>query len=88
MCLESVRGPARSTLLPSVITSVVHDHAAPMAHYLGALDTALYTHEIEAIISPWYQTSYGNELRNRDGIYYEGRVVHTPQANGTVPQTS
>ena len=49
---------------------------------------ALYTHEIEAIISPWYQPSYGNELRNRDGIYYEGRVVHTPQANGTVPQTS
>ena len=28
-------------LLPSVITSVVHDHAAPVAQYLGALDTSL-----------------------------------------------
>ena len=26
-------------LLPSVITSVVHDHAAPVAQYLGAIDT-------------------------------------------------
>ena len=30
-----------TNLLPSVITSVVHDHAAPVAHYLGALDTTL-----------------------------------------------
>ena len=28
-----------TNLLPSVITSVVHDHAAPVAHYLGAIDT-------------------------------------------------
>ena len=26
-------------LLPSVITTVVHDHAAPVAQYLGAIDT-------------------------------------------------
>ena len=24
---------------PSVITSVVHDHAAPVAQYLGAIDS-------------------------------------------------
>ena len=28
-----------TNLLPSVITPVVHDHAAPVAHYLGALDS-------------------------------------------------
>ena len=25
-------------LLPSIITSVVHDHAAPVVQYLGAID--------------------------------------------------
>ena len=29
-----------TNLLTSVITSVVHDHAAPVAHYLGALDNS------------------------------------------------
>ena len=33
----SCNAAAPTNLLPSVITSVVHDHAAPVAHYLGAL---------------------------------------------------
>ena len=35
----SCNAAAPTNLLPSVITSVVHDHAAPVAHYLGAIDT-------------------------------------------------
>ena len=31
--------PTPTNLLPSVITSVVHDHTAPVAQYLGAIDT-------------------------------------------------
>ena len=34
----SCNAAALPHLLPSVITSVVHDHAAPVAHYLGAID--------------------------------------------------
>ena len=34
----SCNAAAPTNLLPSVITSVVHDHAAPVAHYLGAID--------------------------------------------------
>ena len=36
-------------LLPSVITSVVHDHAAPVAQYLGAIDTLNHVvHSLDA----------------------------------------
>ena len=31
--------PTLTNLLPSVITSVVHDHAAPVAQYLSAIDS-------------------------------------------------
>ena len=31
-----------TNLLPSVIMSVVHDHAAPVAQYLGAIDSSRY----------------------------------------------
>ena len=31
--------PTPTNLLPSVITSGVHDHAAPVAQYIGAIDT-------------------------------------------------
>ena len=41
------------------------------------------THEIEEQISPSDQPSCGNELRNRERMNYEGRVVPTPQGNGT-----
>ena len=37
-CSFNVSTP--TNLLPSVITSVVHDHAAPVAQYLGAIDGA------------------------------------------------
>ena len=36
---RSFNVPTPTNLLPSVITSVVHDHAAPVAQYLGAIDT-------------------------------------------------
>ena len=38
-----VRWIAQTPALPSVITSVVHDHAAPVAHYLGAIDNSSMT---------------------------------------------
>ena len=34
----SCNAAALPHLLPSVITTVVHDHGAPVAQYLGALD--------------------------------------------------
>ena len=36
---RSFNVPTPTNLLPSVITSVVHDHAAPVAQSLGAIDT-------------------------------------------------
>ena len=46
---RSFNVPTPTNLMPSVITSVVHDHAAPVAQYLGAIDiTASPTRDTKA----------------------------------------
>ena len=41
--------PTPTNLLPSVIKSVIHDLAAPVAQYLGAIDTNLCLGSKEAV---------------------------------------
>ena len=43
-------GPTPTSLLPSVITPVVHDHAAPVAQYLGAIDNLVV--EFHLVFTP------------------------------------
>ena len=42
----------RRRLQPSVITSVVHDHAAPVAQYLSAIDMAAF---LDGIEDSWHE---------------------------------
>ena len=87
--------PTPTNLLPSVITSVVHDHTAPVAQYLSANDTRLVNIilvDIAEDIAIIYTTEdIGRDIpRNHEcsGRGIEGKEKFTGTSTGIIARSN